>query len=62
MTWVVTASDKAKYDALFQTLDKDFDGFVTGLDVKSTLVQSGLPQNILAHIWSVNFGHLMLPC
>lgn len=53
MTWVVTAADKAKYDLLFQTLDKDFDGFVTGADVKNTLVQSGLPQNILAHIWNL---------
>ncbi len=51
----MNASDKAKYDELFQVLDKDFDGYVTGGDVKDTLVQSGLPQNILAHIWFVYF-------
>lgn len=47
----MSASDKAKYDELFQTLDNDFDGYVTGSDVKNTLVQSGLQQNVLAHIW-----------
>ncbi|CAG2116772.1 unnamed protein product, partial [Medioppia subpectinata] len=40
MTWIVSAADKAKYDELFQTLDLDFDGYVTGADIKNTLVQS----------------------
>ncbi|XP_054161336.1 epidermal growth factor receptor substrate 15-like 1 [Oppia nitens] len=52
-TWVVNATDKAKYDELFQTLDTDLDGYVGGGDVKGTLVQSGLPTNILAHIWNL---------
>ncbi|CAG2162616.1 unnamed protein product [Oppiella nova] len=37
MTWIVSASDKAKYDELFVTVDKDFDGYVTGADIKNTL-------------------------
>lgn len=49
--WVVNAMDKAKYDAIFKTVDQDLDGFVTGADVKDILLQSGLPQAVLAHIW-----------
>lgn len=29
--WVVTAADKAKYDAMFKTADKDNDNLVTGI-------------------------------
>ncbi|XP_076341395.1 uncharacterized protein LOC143241949 isoform X2 [Tachypleus tridentatus] len=49
--WVVTATDKAKYDEIFHKLDRDQDGFVTGPDVKETFIQSGLSQNTLAYIW-----------
>ncbi|XP_022241333.1 epidermal growth factor receptor substrate 15-like 1 isoform X3 [Limulus polyphemus] len=49
--WVVTATDKAKYDEIFHKLDQDQDGFVTGPDVKDTFIQSGLFQNTLAYIW-----------
>lgn len=51
--WVVTAADKAKYDEIFHTLDKDCDGFVTGMDIKEVLLQSGLPQTVLAHLWNL---------
>lgn len=49
--WVVSVEDKTRYDENFAKLDQDNDGFVTGLDVKDTLLNSGLPQNVLAHIW-----------
>lgn len=35
-------------------MDKDNDGFVSGLDVKDTLLESGLPQPVLAHIWNLS--------
>lgn len=50
-SWVVNATDKARFDEIFQKLDTDFDGYVSGFDVKDMLLQSGLPQNVLAHIW-----------
>jgi epidermal growth factor receptor substrate 15 len=49
--WVVSASDKAKYDEMFSNLDMDLDGFVTGGDVKNVFLETGLPQSTLAHIW-----------
>lgn len=52
-TWVVGASDKAKYDEMFHALDKDCDGFVTGPDIKDTLLQTGVSQPVLAHIWNL---------
>lgn len=47
----MSAEDKAKYDTMFAMLDNNNVGYVTGLDVKDTLLRSGLPQNVLAHIW-----------
>ena len=47
----MNAVDKAKYDDMFHTLDTDKDGFVTGADIKDTLLKSGLPPATLAHIW-----------
>lgn len=51
--WIVTNEEKTESDELFVKLDKDNDGFVGGLDVKDTLLESGLPQEILAHIWNL---------
>ncbi|XP_071954434.1 uncharacterized protein [Antedon mediterranea] len=52
-SWVVTAQDKTNYDAVFKRIDSDVDGFVTGEEVRDTLIQSGLPQTILAQIWNL---------
>ncbi|UYV63587.1 EPS15L1, partial [Cordylochernes scorpioides] len=43
-------TEKAKFDAIFHSLDLDRDGFVTGTDIKSIFLQSGLPAQTLAHI------------
>ncbi|XP_075589033.1 epidermal growth factor receptor substrate 15-like 1 isoform X2 [Dermatophagoides farinae] len=51
--WIVTNEEKIKSDELFIKLDKDNDGLVSGLDVKDTLLESGLPQPVLAHIWNL---------
>ncbi|XP_017461251.1 PREDICTED: epidermal growth factor receptor substrate 15-like 1, partial [Rhagoletis zephyria] len=51
--WIVPTEDRAVYEANFIKLDKDNDGLVNGFDVKDTMMQSGLPQNVLAHIWNL---------
>ena len=51
--WVVNAGDRLRYEALFKQTDSDKDGFVSGVEIKNLLLQTGLPQNILAHIWNL---------
>merc|ERR1719278_1282308 len=51
--WVVNAGDRLRYEALFKQTDTDKDGFVSGVEIKNLLMQTGLPQNILAHIWNL---------
>ncbi|XP_058408373.1 epidermal growth factor receptor substrate 15 isoform X6 [Diceros bicornis minor] len=52
-TWVVSPADKAKYDEIFLRIDKDMDGFVSGLEVREIFLKTGLPSTILAHIWAL---------
>ncbi|KAM3915310.1 epidermal growth factor receptor substrate 15 isoform 2-T2 [Leptodactylus fuscus] len=51
--WVVSHIEKTKYDEIFQKLDKDQDGLVSGLEVKEIFLKTGLPPGLLAHIWSL---------
>ncbi|XP_076257907.1 epidermal growth factor receptor pathway substrate 15 isoform X2 [Rhynchophorus ferrugineus] len=51
--WVVTSEEKSKSDALFIKSDVDKDGFVSGGEIKDVFLRSGVPQQILAHIWSL---------
>lgn len=51
--WVVSADDKQRYDVMFTTADLDRDGFVSGLEIKDVFLKSGVPQNVLAHIWAL---------
>ncbi|XP_075063486.1 epidermal growth factor receptor substrate 15-like 1 isoform X4 [Mixophyes fleayi] len=53
VNWVVPLTDKIRYDDIFLQTDLDMDGYVSGLEVKDIFMQSGLPQNILAHIWAL---------
>lgn len=48
-------SDRGRYDDIFLKTDADLDGFVSGHEVKEIFMQSGLSQNVLAHIW-YDFG------
>lgn len=48
---MVTAEERARYDALFLQTDIDKDGFVSGPEIKDVFLQSGVPQQVLAHIW-----------
>ena len=50
-SWVVTAAEKVQYDDMFVKADLDKDGFVNGIEIKDIFLQSGVPQNVLAHIW-----------
>lgn len=56
-------SDRGRYDDIFLKTDADLDGFVSGHEVKEIFMQSGLSQNVLAHIW---YGHYLafahVPC
>ncbi|KAF7703091.1 hypothetical protein HF521_022098 [Silurus meridionalis] len=54
VNWVVPAADRGRYDDIFLKTDADLDGFVSGHEVKDIFMQSGLPQNILAHIWALS--------
>ncbi|XP_051233738.1 epidermal growth factor receptor substrate 15-like 1 isoform X2 [Dicentrarchus labrax] len=53
VTWVVPMSDRGRYDDIFLKTDADLDGFVSGHEVKEIFMQSGLSQNVLAHIWAL---------
>ncbi|XP_027258249.1 epidermal growth factor receptor substrate 15 isoform X3 [Cricetulus griseus] len=52
-TWVVTPVEKAKYDEIFLKIDKDMDGYVSGMEVRETFLKTGLPSALLAHIWAL---------
>ncbi|XP_032381078.1 epidermal growth factor receptor substrate 15-like 1 isoform X8 [Etheostoma spectabile] len=53
LNWVVPVSDRGRYDDIFLKTDADLDGFVSGHEVKDIFMQSGLSQNVLAHIWAL---------
>ncbi|XP_021330138.1 epidermal growth factor receptor substrate 15-like 1 isoform X8 [Danio rerio] len=53
VNWVVPVADRGRYDDIFLKTDSDLDGFVSGLEVKDIFMQSGLHQNLLAHIWAL---------
>ena len=44
---------RGRYKALFEQTDNDKDGFISGVEIKNVFLQTGLPQNILAHIWNL---------
>ncbi|XP_032791226.1 epidermal growth factor receptor substrate 15-like 1 isoform X1 [Daphnia magna] len=51
--WVVTATDRAKYDALFDSLNP-VSGKLPGFKVKEVLVNSTLPMESLGKIWDLS--------
>lgn len=51
--WVVSSEDQIAADKLFLQADLDMDGYVSGIEIKDVFLQSGLPQTVLAHIWSL---------
>lgn len=51
--WVLTTVEKLKYQELFDKSDLDKDGLVSGSEIKDVFLKSGLPTNMLAHIWAL---------
>lgn len=51
--WVLTTIEKLKYQEIFEKSDLDKDGLVSGVEIKDIFLKSGLPQNMLAHIWAL---------
>ncbi|AEO71861.1 uncharacterized protein THITE_2124731 [Thermothielavioides terrestris NRRL 8126] len=51
--WLITAADKARFDQLFDELDKAKKGFITGEEAVPFFSQSNLSEDILAQIWDL---------
>merc|ERR1712012_1542486 len=52
--WAVPQPTRAKYSATFYQTDRARTGFLAGNQARHLLLQSGLPQNILAQIWGLS--------
>ncbi|KAK6622584.1 hypothetical protein RUM43_008426 [Polyplax serrata] len=51
--WGVPHSSKLKYTQIFNTVDRARAGFLSGPQAKTILIQTKLPQAILAQIWAL---------
>ncbi|KAL2024356.1 hypothetical protein VTK56DRAFT_8838 [Thermocarpiscus australiensis] len=51
--WLVTPADKAKFDLLFDELDKAKRGFISGEEAVPFFSQSNLSEDVLAQIWDL---------
>lgn len=51
MDWAVPQLTRQKYMATFGQTDRARTGFIAGIQARNILIQSGLPQPILAQIW-----------
>lgn len=49
--WAVPHQIKLKYTQIFNTTDRARTGFLSGAQARNVMVQTKLPQNILAQIW-----------
>ncbi|KAL2143651.1 hypothetical protein VTI28DRAFT_10158 [Corynascus sepedonium] len=51
--WLVTPADKARFDQLYDELDKTKRGFITGEEAVPFFSQSNLSEDVLAQIWDL---------
>lgn len=51
--WDVTAAEKASADRFFDTLDSQHRGYIEGDVAVPFMLQSKLPEDVLAQVWSV---------
>jgi epidermal growth factor receptor substrate 15 len=51
--WLVTPSDKARFDQLYDELDKTKKGYITGEEAVPFFSQSNLSEDALAQIWDL---------
>ena len=52
--WAVPIVNRSRYETTFNATDVSRSGFMTGVQARNVLVQSGLPQNLLAQIWNLS--------
>lgn len=52
--WAVPHQTKLKYTQLFNSQDRARTGFLSGVQARNIMMQSKLPQNILAQIWALS--------
>nr|XP_023015070.1 intersectin-1 isoform X3 [Leptinotarsa decemlineata] len=52
--WAVPHQTKLKYTQIFNTTDRTRSGFLSGAQARNVMVQTKLPQNILAQIWALS--------
>ncbi|SZF04976.1 unnamed protein product [Blumeria hordei] len=51
--WIISLSDQAKFNAIYNTLDKSNRGFITGEEAVPFFSESKLPEEALAQIWDL---------
>jgi epidermal growth factor receptor substrate 15 len=51
--WAITPGDKAKFDGIYNNLDKANRGFITGDEAVPFFSESKLPEEALAQIWDL---------
>jgi len=51
--WAITPADKAKFDSIYNSLDKTNKGFITGDEAVPFFSESKLPEEALAQIWDL---------
>ena len=49
--WVASPADRSRFIGIFQQNKDASDNLISGAAARNVFVQSGLPQNILAHVW-----------
>jgi len=54
MEWAVPNASRLKYTQMFNTHDRMKTGFLTGVQARNILLETGLPQNILAQVWALS--------
>jgi intersectin len=52
--WAIPQSSKLKFTQLFNATDKTRSGFLTGTQARGILLQTKVPQQMLAQIWSMS--------
>lgn len=52
--WSIKGPVKLKYTQIFNTTDRTRSGFLTGAQARNLMVQTKLPQSILAQIWALS--------
>ncbi|XP_067673964.1 intersectin-1-like isoform X4 [Haliotis asinina] len=54
VSWAMPHQSKLKYTQLFYSHDRNKRGYLTGVEARSVLLQSHLPQAMLAQIWTLS--------